>query len=88
MCDGTQNLPRWDAAENDAWKNWCDEKLSPKKIMGEGLMAAASWQCVAAINAIATRRFASAIVSTVGCNQQAIGARFSRSTDVSSDCGL
>ena len=52
--------------------------LSPKRILGEGLMAAAAWQCVAACDAVAGGRFAAANVSLVGSNQQAIGARFVR----------
>jgi hypothetical protein len=45
-------------------------------------MATAAWQCVAACDAIATRRFEAANVSLVGSNHQAIGARFAR-TDAS-----
>ena len=47
-----------------------------KKILGEGLMAAAAWQCVAAVDALRHNNFSAATVSIVGCNQQAIGARF------------
>ena len=48
---------------------------SPKRIMGEGLMATAAWQCVAC-EALARGRFQAANVSVVGANQQAIGVRF------------
>jgi hypothetical protein len=44
--------------------------------MGEGLMAAAAWQCLAAIHALQRRTCSSAVVSVVGCNQQAIAAQF------------
>jgi len=47
-------------------------------ILGEGLMAAAAWQCVAACDAVAEKRFTAASVSLVGSNQQTIGARFVR----------
>jgi hypothetical protein len=39
-------------------------------------MAAAAWQCVAAVDALNQGQYASATVSVVGCNQQAIAARF------------
>ena len=78
LVDGTQNLPRYDSAESEAWADWKADRLSPKTTLGEGLMAAAAWQCVAAINALQTGHTESAIVSVVGCNHQAIGARFER----------
>jgi hypothetical protein len=49
-----------------------------KRIFGEGMMAAAAWQCVAACDAVAARKFPSASVSLVGPTQQTIGARFTR----------
>ncbi len=76
LCEGTQGGQRSDAAETAAWRDWVGPRLRPKSILGEGLMAAAAWQCVAACDAIATERFQSAAVSLVGSNQQAIGARF------------
>jgi hypothetical protein len=39
-------------------------------------MAASAWQCVAACKALTEKRYGSAVVSLVGCNQQAIGAQF------------
>jgi hypothetical protein len=79
LCDGTQNVPRFDADETAAWQDWPGARLAPKGILGEGLMAAAAWQCVAALDALQEGRFAAATVSIVGCNQQAIGAHFSGS---------
>lgn len=76
LCDGLANSPRADSAELAAWRDWAGPRLSPKCILGEGLMAAAAWQCVAACDALANRRFRSANVSLVGFNQQAIGAKF------------
>jgi len=78
LCDGIGNSPRADAAERTAWSDWTGPRVSPKRILGEGLMAAAAWQCVAACEAVADGRFAAANVSLVGSNQQAIGARFVR----------
>jgi hypothetical protein len=76
LCDGIGNSPRTDAAELAAWRDWTGPRVSPKRILGEGFMAAAAWQCVAACDAVANGRFTAANVSLVGSNQQAIGARF------------
>jgi 3-oxoacyl-(acyl-carrier-protein) synthase len=76
LCDGIGDSPRTDAAELAAWRDWAGPRVSPKKILGEGLMAAAAWQCVAACDAVAGGRFAAASVSLVGSSQQAMGARF------------
>ena len=78
LCDGIGDSPRTDAPEIAAWRDWSGPRFSPKRILGEGLMAASAWQCVAACDAVADGRFAAAIASLVGCNQQAIGARFVR----------
>jgi hypothetical protein len=78
LCDGVGNSLRTDAPELAAWRDWTGPRLSPKRILGEGLMAAAAWQCVAACDAVAGGRFAAANVSLVGSNQQAMGARFVR----------
>ena len=78
LCDGLGASPRTDAAELAAWRDWTGPRVSPKRILGEGLMAAAAWQCVAVCDAVASRRFTAANVSLVGSNQQAIGARFAR----------
>jgi hypothetical protein len=76
LCDGLGDSPRTDAPEIAAWQNWPGRRLSPKTILGEGLVAAAAWQCVAACAAVAEKKFPSAIASLVGCNQQAAGVRF------------
>ena len=76
LCDATQGLQNVDGAELEAWRDWPGTKLSPKWILGEGLAAASAWQCVAAIDTLRQRQHPEAIVSVVGCNQQAIGARF------------
>jgi hypothetical protein len=76
LCDGIGGGRRANAPEAAAWKNWAGPRLSLKRVLGEGLMAAAAWQCVAACDAVATGRFAAANVSLVGGSQQAIGARF------------
>jgi hypothetical protein len=79
LCDSTQNLRRVDIAESSAWKDWNGARLSPKTILGEGLAAGSAWQCVAAIDTLQQGKYPAVTVSVVGCNQQAIGARFERS---------
>ncbi|MFM2082629.1 MAG: hypothetical protein RL380_1320 [Verrucomicrobiota bacterium] len=76
LCDGRQNLPRFDAAETAAWRDWSGARLSPKQMLGEGSAAASAWQCVAAVDALRANRYPAAVVSVVGSNQQAIGAHF------------
>ncbi|HZR21691.1 MAG TPA: hypothetical protein VFE51_30695 [Verrucomicrobiae bacterium] len=78
LCDSTQAVARLDSDEIAAWSDWPGPRISPKRICGESFMAAAAWQCVAAVQAVASGRFASAQVSVVGCNQQAIAARFGK----------
>jgi hypothetical protein len=84
LCDGLGDSPRADAPELAAWSDWTGPRLSPKRILGEGLMAASAWQCVAACDAVATGRFSAANVSLVGCNQQAVGLRLVRDRSAAS----
>ena len=55
LCDGIGDSPRADTPELAAWSDWAGPRVSPKRILGEGLMAAAAWQCVAACDAVASR---------------------------------
>lgn len=77
LCDGLQDVARLDADERGAWQDWTGARLSPKVVLGEGLMSSAAWQCVVAVETVRQKRCGSAVVSLVGCNQQAIAARFS-----------
>lgn len=79
LCDGTQGIAHLDRDEAAAWRDWPGPRLSPKAVLGEGFMAAAAWQCVAAIDALGQNGYAAADVSIIGCNQQAIAARFVKS---------
>ncbi|MBC8096224.1 MAG: hypothetical protein H7Y43_10455 [Akkermansiaceae bacterium] len=78
LSDGLQGVPRADRDEQTAWSDWSQSRLSVKTILGEGFMAAATWQCVAAVDALREPSFNAATVSIVGCNQQAIAAQFVR----------
>jgi 3-oxoacyl-(acyl-carrier-protein) synthase len=82
LCDGLQNVPRIDRDEETAWQDWADARVSVKKILGEALMAAAAWQCIAAVDGIARKAYTAANVSIPGTNQQAIAARFTCSGDL------
>lgn len=76
LCDGQQGCAKLDAAEQAAWRDWPGARLSPKLVLGEGLSAASAWQCVAAVEELKAGRYAAAMVSAVGPNQQAVGAQF------------
>jgi 3-oxoacyl-(acyl-carrier-protein) synthase len=76
LCDGIQGVARLDRDEQAAWDDWGGPRLSPKNILGEGYMAASAWQCVAAVDALEHGNYSAANVSIVGCNQQAVAARF------------
>ncbi len=78
LCDGWGGLPNPARAERSSWRAWPGQRISPKRVLGEGLMAAAAWQCVVAVETVAAGAVSAANVSLVGCNQQAIGARFTR----------
>jgi 3-oxoacyl-(acyl-carrier-protein) synthase len=78
LCDGLQAIVRADQDEQSAWSDWEKPRLSVKPIFGEGFMAAAAWQCVAAIDALRQQKFSAATVNIVGCNEQVIAARFVR----------
>lgn len=81
LCDGLQGLPRSDRDEQAAWNGWPGPRLSPKTVLGEGFIAAAAWQCVAAVDALRQNSYAGATVSVVGCNHQAIAAQFVKLRD-------
>jgi 3-oxoacyl-(acyl-carrier-protein) synthase len=76
LYDSLLGIPRIDAPEVAAWQNWTGTRVSPKQILGEGLMAATAWQCILAVEALKKGRHPAASVSVLGCNQQAIGSHF------------
>jgi hypothetical protein len=76
LCDGIQGLRNTDSAEREAWGDWPGARVSPKRVLGEGLAAASAWQCVAGLDALRQGQYPAASVSVVGCNEQAIGAHF------------
>jgi hypothetical protein len=78
VCDSTSGSPRVDRDELAAWSDWKGQRLSIKTLLGEGFMAGAAWQCAAAVDALQQKQYDAATVSVVGCNEQAIAARFTR----------
>jgi hypothetical protein len=78
LCDSRSGVAPRDRAEDAAWKDWTGARISPKKVLGEGLAAGAAWQCVAAIDALRREGKESAMVSVAGIHEHAIGARFVR----------
>jgi 3-oxoacyl-(acyl-carrier-protein) synthase len=81
LCDSLAGWPARDRAEMEAWSDWNGERLSPRRVLGEGLMAAGAWQCVAALDRLRQGRHSTALVSMTGSHQQAIGACFSTGTN-------
>lgn len=71
-------VPGIDAAESAAWQGWAGTHIQTKPLLGEGLMAGAAWQCVAALAALGQAQARSAIVNIVGCHQAVGAARFAR----------
>jgi hypothetical protein len=63
-----------DDAELAAWADGPVRRLSPKRVLGDGLAAASAWQLVAAADAVQRGVTARAVVSVVGSNEQAVGA--------------
>lgn len=82
LCDGLQGDPSLDRDEARAWNDWPGTRLSPKKLLGEGLMAAAAWQCALAVDWLRKSDSREALVNVAGSNQQVIGAHFSQGTVV------
>ncbi|HZM02332.1 MAG TPA: hypothetical protein VFC44_04840 [Candidatus Saccharimonadales bacterium] len=76
LCDSQLGLPASDRAEAAVWQDWPGARLSPRSILGEGLMATGAWQCVTAVNLLREKQYPSALVSICGGHQQAIGAWF------------
>jgi 3-oxoacyl-(acyl-carrier-protein) synthase len=76
LCDGLQGASRLDAAEAAVWRDWVGARVSPRALLGEGLVASAAWQSVLAVDAVSGGRYPAATVSLVGCNEQATGIRF------------
>lgn len=78
LVDAACGVPRVDRPEARAWRDWAGARLSPRRVLGEGLCAGTGWQFVAACAALAEGWAEAATVSVVGGNQEAVGARLVR----------
>jgi hypothetical protein len=78
LCDSLTGCAKTDAAETAAWASAVVPQWSSKKILGEAFAATSAWQCVLACERVASEAVTVVNVSVVGCNQQAIGARWSK----------
>lgn len=76
LCPGTRGLPRLDAGELGAWRDWAGRRIEPNRIFGEAFTVSSAWQCVAACASLDRGEFRGANVSVIGTTQRAIGARF------------
>ena len=77
LCDSTSSDGGISAEEAELWYNWSGPRISLKRALGDGLMASAAWQTVAAADAIANRSVSDAIISIAGFHQHAIGGHLS-----------
>ena len=75
LADGISGASRNSSDEAELWADWPGPRVSPKRALGEGLMAAAAWQVVAAADAIINGTVRGAVISTAGFHQHAMGAR-------------
>lgn len=64
----------------DPWAHWSGKRISPKSVLGEGLMTSAAWQSVIAADLLATDQGQAAVVSVIGNHQHAIAASFIKAT--------
>jgi 3-oxoacyl-(acyl-carrier-protein) synthase len=73
LVDGLCGIHRFDGPEIAAWQDWQGPRWSPKFVLGESMGAASAFQVVAAVEALKSGRHQTAVVSSVGSNQQAAG---------------
>jgi hypothetical protein len=76
ICDSRCGSAIWDVSETDKWGN--NECHSPAQWLGEGFGVAAGWQSVLACELLHRGTHDAAVISAVGCGQQAIGAVIAR----------
>lgn len=74
LADSTSGDAGISAEESALWRDWAGPRISPKRILGEGLMASAAWQMVAAADTLTNGSAKEAFVSIAGFHQHAVGA--------------
>ncbi len=75
LCESTTNAGRISKEEAVVWNDWRGSRIAPKRVLGEGLMASAAWQVIAATDAISAGDAKGAMVSVAGLHQHAMGCR-------------
>jgi 3-oxoacyl-(acyl-carrier-protein) synthase len=78
LVDSTSGDSGISAEEAQLWNEWSGPRFSPRRILGEGLMASAAWQAVAAVDTLRNGAATDALISIAGFHQHAIGAHLSR----------
>ena len=78
LCDSRHGSPAWDAAESRAFGDCNLAAHSAARWLGDGFGVAAGWQSALACELLHRHAADSAIVSAVGCSQQAIAAVLAR----------
>jgi hypothetical protein len=73
LCDSTSSESGISRNETEVWRDWSGPRLSPKRVLGDGLMASAAWQFVSAADAISQGHASNSFVSLAGFHQHAIG---------------
>ena len=73
LIDGRAGIHHPDLPETLAWQDWTATRWSPRKILGEAMGASVSWQVIAAVEALRSKRYSQVAVTAVGGNQQAAG---------------
>jgi hypothetical protein len=76
LCDGLGAGPRVDRVEKAACLSWKGERVSARRVLGEGFSVTSGWQTIAALEWLREGRAQQALVSAVGLSQQAVGAAF------------
>jgi 3-oxoacyl-(acyl-carrier-protein) synthase len=73
IADGRSGVPRFDAAEEEAFGDWGGARVSVRELLGESFTASSALQAVAAVEWLQRGKGARALVLTLGGNEQAAG---------------
>lgn len=69
LVDGARGLPRLDRAEADVWADWEGDRLSPYRVLGDGMGVGAGFQLAAGWTWAREQRGERVLVSSPGSNQ-------------------
>ncbi len=77
LVDGLTGVPRFDRDEHSVTNTWSGKRLSPARVLGEGMGIRSGFQTIAAIEALHDDHRSATILASGG-NQHAFSARLSR----------